>query len=91
MACRRFGGEGACPKDFDAPRSDEGAIVAALLPVLLSQSATTMARLPEFQIETALRLIEAEGVAPPIAAVMANEIQSGIRRAQALLADRKGE
>ena len=82
MACRRFGGEGACPEDADAPRSAEGAVLAAMLPVLLSQRTVAGLAGPEFDMAMALRLAEAEGVDPAIAGPLIAGIQSGVREAQ---------
>lgn len=91
LPCQRFGGEGACPRDAGAPRSDEGAALAALLPVLLGQRTPAGLGQPEFDMGVALRLAAAEGLAPQVAAVLAAAIQSGVRAAQRAMAEHARE
>lgn len=89
MACARFGGEGACPEDALAPRSVEGGAIAAMLPILLAQWHPPGMGRAEFDMGTALRLAEAEGVPLAIAAVLMASVQSGVRRAQAMLSKQR--
>ena len=63
--------------------------IYAHLPMILGQTRVTMARLPEFDIAMALRLIEAGGVDPVIAAVLGAAVQAGVRRAQSRAAPDK--